>query len=111
MSTMVLSTPERSLEQRFAALELANEIRTHRADLKRKLKAGRIDLVDLMADEKCDTMKLFDVLIAMPKVGRVKANRILAKCQISPSKTLGGLTYRQRHEILKWLPRAVHTAR
>jgi hypothetical protein len=32
----------------------------------------------------------------MPKVGRVKANRVLTSARISPSKTLGGLTERQR---------------
>lgn len=101
MATAVM--PGRSLEQRFAALLIANDVRTHRAQLKRDLKAGRLELVDLMADPKCDTMKVCDALLAMPKFGRVKVNRILGRCQISPSRTLGGLTYRQRHELLAYM--------
>jgi len=41
-----------------------------------------------------------DVLLALPRIGSVKAGRILADCGIAPSKTLGGLTERQRTELL-----------
>jgi len=41
-----------------------------------------------------------DVLLALPKIGSVKAGRILAECGIARSKTLGGLTERQRTELL-----------
>jgi hypothetical protein len=34
--------------------------------------------------------------LAFPKIGAVKAGRILADCGIAHSKTLGGLTERQR---------------
>lgn len=46
------------------------------------------------------TAKVLDVLMAAPKIGRVKANKILADCRISPSKTVGGLTLRQRRELV-----------
>jgi hypothetical protein len=49
------------------------------------------------------TMKVFDVLLAMPKTGRVKANKILRRCNVSPSKTLAGLSERQRLELLALL--------
>ena len=35
------------------------------------------------------TAKVFDMLLAVPKYGRVKTNRILNQCRISPSKTIG----------------------
>jgi hypothetical protein len=41
-----------------------------------------------------------DVLLALPKIGAVKAARMLADCGIAHSKTLGGLTDRQRTELL-----------
>ena len=46
------------------------------------------------------------MLLAVPKYGRVKANRILNQCRISPSKTIGGLSERQRTELVSLLRRA-----
>ena len=46
------------------------------------------------------TAKVFDMLMAVPKFGRVKAARLLNQCRISQSKTVGGLSDRQRHELL-----------
>lgn len=91
--------PARSHDQRMAALEAANVVRSHRAILKRELKAGHVHVAELLDDPLCSTMKLSDVLLALPKIGRVKANRFLIKHTISPSKTLGGLSERQRGEI------------
>ena len=101
------STPERSLDQRMAALERANGIRSARAQLKRDLKAGRKSIVDLL-DSPPDyvlTAKVFDMLLAVPKYGRVKANRVLNQCRISPAKTIGGLSERQRGELVSRLRR------
>jgi hypothetical protein len=100
-------TPERSLTQRMDALKRANEIRTERARLKRDLKAGRIQIHGLLLDppEYLATAKVFDLLLAVPKYGRVKVNRILTHCRISPSKTIGGLSERQRNELVSYLRR------
>ena len=43
-----------------------------------------------------------DLLMAAPKCGRVKSARIMEQCRISPSKTVGGLSERQRHELLAY---------
>jgi len=51
------------------------------------------------------TTRLRDLLIAVPKIGPVKAARILAHCRIAHSKTLGGLTDRQRRELISLLHR------
>jgi hypothetical protein len=102
-----LTAPDRSLKQRMDALERANKIRTQRKDLKLGLKAGRIEVSGLILDppEVLGTMKLFDLLIAVPKLGRTKVNRILTQCRISPSKTIGGLSERQRGEIVAYMRR------
>ncbi len=100
-------TPERSLNQRLDALARANHIRTHRAQLKRDLKAGRLSIDTLLAEppEYIETAKVFDMLLAVPKYGRVKANKVLTTCRISPSKTIGGLSERQRSELVSLLRR------
>ena len=94
--------PDRSREQRLRALERANEIRTARAKLKRQLASGTIELVQIIADPPAcvRTARMRDVLVAMPKIGSVRAGRILAHCRIAHSKTLGGLTDRQRGELI-----------
>jgi hypothetical protein len=46
------------------------------------------------------TAKVFDMLMAVPKFGRVKASRFLNTCRISQSKTVGGLSDRQRTELI-----------
>lgn len=99
--------PERSLNQRMDALARANQIRTRRAQLKRDLKSGRLSIQTLLLNppEYVETAKVFDMLVAVPKYGRVKVNKILAHCRISPSKTIGGLSERQRSELVSLLRR------
>jgi len=100
-------TPERSLAQRLDALARANEVRTARAQLKRDLKGGRRSFDELLVDtpDYLQTAKVFDMLLAVPKFGRVKVNKILITCRISPSKTIGGLSERQRTELVELLRR------
>src|SRR4051795_11645607 len=102
-----VAAPERSLVQRMDALQRANEIRTARAQLKRDLKAGRVTVHDLLLEppEYVETAKVFDMLLAVPKYGRVKVGKILNVCRISPSKTIGGLSQRQRRELAAILRR------
>ena len=102
-----VATPERSLTQRMEALTRANEIRTRRAQLKRDLKAGRVSIHDLLLEPPTyvETAKVFDMLLAVPKYGRVKVNKVLQQCRISPSKTIGGLSQRQRTERVSMLRR------
>ena len=106
-STNPSVAPERSLNQRMDALARANQIRVKRAQLKRDLKAGRLSIHALLLDppEYVETAKVFDMLLAVPKYGRVKVNKILAHCRIAPSKTVGGLSERQRGELVSLLHR------
>jgi S13-like protein len=101
------AAPERSLIQRMDALQRANEIRTRRAQLKKDLKAGRVSIHTLLREppDFIETAKVFDMLLAIPKYGRVKANKVLQQCRISPSKTIGGLSERQRSELVSLLHR------
>src|ERR1700716_815093 len=97
----LIAVPERSLVQRMEALQRANDIRTRGAQLKRDLKAGRQPIHELLLapPEYLETAQVFDLLLAVPKYGRVKVNKILTQCRISPSKTIGGLSQRQRAEL------------
>ncbi len=100
-------TPERSLKQRKEALKKANDVRTQRARVKRDIKAGRRQVHELLANppEFLETAKVADLLIQVPKFGRVKVQRALTYCRISPSKTIGGLSERQRTELVTYMRR------
>jgi hypothetical protein len=89
------------------ALRRANEIRSRRAQLKRDLKAGSVSITDIIEapPDFMLTAKVFDVLMAVPKYGKVKATRYLNHCRISQGKTIGGLSDRQRAELLELLRR------
>ncbi len=104
---MTAAVPERSREQRMRALQRANEIRSARAQLKRDLKGGKAKIEQLLLDppDYVLSAKAFDMILAVPKYGRVKANKILTQCRISPSKTIGGLSERQRAELVQFLRR------
>lgn len=97
----------RSHMQRMDALARANHIRTQRARVKRDLKAGRVTIASLLQQPPgcVETAKVFDLLLAVPRYGRVKVNKVLAHCRISPSKTIGGLSERQRTELIALLRR------
>ena|SRR5437762_8401527 len=94
--------PLRSLDQRMEALKRANDIRVRRAKLKKDLKTGSVRIEQILSNppEFVSTAKVFDILMAVPKFGRVKASRFLNQCRISQSKTVGGLSERQRAELI-----------
>lgn len=98
------ATPVRTLEQRLEALRRANDIRSRRARLKKDLKEGSIKIDQLLNDppEFIKTAKVVDVLLAVPNCGKVKSTKVLNHCRISPNKTVGGLSERQRRELISF---------
>src|SRR5712692_8416545 len=102
MSKTQAQAPLRSLDQRMEALKRANDIRVRRAQLKKDLKLGRVQIEEILTNppEYVSTAKVFDMLMAVPKFGRVKAARFLTQCLISQAKTVGGLSDRQRSELI-----------
>jgi hypothetical protein len=94
--------PLRSLDQRMEALKRANDIRVKRAKLKKDLKDGRVRIESILRSppDYVETAKVFDILMAVPKFGRVKAARFLNQARISQAKTVGGLSERQRAELV-----------
>jgi RNA-binding protein YlmH len=102
---MSVVTPERSLQQRLDALERANMIRQSRKALKHEVRSGAVNVLDIVEDPPSYalTMRLEDLLMAVPGTGCVKVKRLFKRTQISPSKTLGGLTYRQRDLVAEYL--------
>jgi hypothetical protein len=95
------------MDQRMDALRRANEVRALRAQLKRDLKAGRVSIAALLLDPPpfLETAKVFDLLLALPRHGRVKATKLLQNSRVSPSTTFSGLSERQRTELAEHFDR------
>jgi hypothetical protein len=76
-----------------------------RAALKADLKRGRISITALIADppEYLGSAKMMTLLRALPGCGPIKAARLLERCHVSPTKSIGGLTERQRSELIRAL--------
>jgi len=89
------------------ALRQANQVRVGRAQLKKELATGSVRIEEILAQppEFAKTAKVYDLLLALPKIGPAKAARSLAHCRIAPSKTVRGLTERQREELIRHLRR------
>lgn len=99
-----MALPELTEEQRAAALEKAAAARRARAELKERLKRGGTSLSDVLkqadSDEVLGKMKVSALLEAMPGVGKVRAQQIMERLEIAPSRRLRGLGDRQRKALL-----------
>lgn len=86
-------------------LRKANHIRRVRANLKQELREGRVRLEQVLATrtDYLASAEVFDLLMAVPKIGPVKAGRLLAVARISPSKTVSELSERQRTRLIELL--------
>ena len=97
--------PELDPEARRQALEKAAEARKVRAELKQQLKAGEIDFAEVLrradSEEIVGKTKVSAVLEALPKVGKVRARKLMERLDISPSRRVRGLGQNQREKLLR----------
>ena len=100
-----MALPSLTPEQRAAALEKAAAARKARAELKVRLKSSGTSLDEVLAegdrDEVVGKMKVVAVLEAMPGVGKVRAQRIMERLEISPSRRVRGLGAKQRQALVR----------
>jgi hypothetical protein len=89
------------------ALRRANQVRGLRAKLKQDLRADkvRLELVLATRADYLGSAEVFDLLLAVPKIGPAKAGRLLTIARVSPSKTVGQLSGRQRARLIELLSR------
>lgn len=97
--------PELDDESRREALAKAAEARRVRAELKQQLKAGEIDFAEVLrqadGNEVIGKTKVSAILEALPKVGKVRARKLMERLDISPSRRMRGLGANQREKLLK----------
>jgi hypothetical protein len=88
--------------QYMRALERANKVRMARAELKRRIATGEIDVADIVL--KCPLevrgMTVADLLVSQRSWGATRCRRVLARLQMSETKTVGSMTERQRQTLV-----------
>lgn len=97
--------PQLTNEERHAALKKAAIARKKRAELKTKIKKGEYTFAKVLdmaeEDEIVQKTRVLDVLKSTPKIGQVKAKKIMFDLEIAESRKLGGLGKNQKEELLK----------
>lgn len=102
---MPVALPQLSAEVRAAALDKAMAVRRERGEILGSLKSGAISLPDVL--EREDTVvgktSVRRLLEALPGIGKVRAEKLMAEVGISDSRRVQGLGPRQRERLLELL--------
>ena len=91
--------------QHLCALERANEVRLARAELKRRVARGEIDVAEviLYSPWEVQNMAVADLLMSQRRWGQTRCRKLLARLPVSEQKTVGSMTDRQRHVLAAML--------
>jgi hypothetical protein len=110
--SLAIEAPARTLSQRMEALKHANTVRVRRRQFKYDINIVKSDggsatvlVAQLVADPPDWAMawKVHDLLVNVPKIGRMRRDRIVTRLQISAGKTVAGLSPRQRTGLVTLL--------
>jgi hypothetical protein len=84
--------------QHMEALARANRVRLARAELKRAIGRGDVEVVEVIRDTPWETesMTLAELLTSQRRWGRTRARKFLLGLALNENKRLGTLTPRQR---------------
>ncbi len=93
--------------QHMRALERANKVRLARAELKRRVADGEVDVAEVILDcpWEADSMAIADLLMSQRRWGQTRCRKFLAQIPMSENKTVGSLTERQSRRLAEmWCP-------
>lgn len=84
--------------QHMRALERANRVRLARADLKRRVAAGKVSAAEVVIHSpwEAESMSICDLLTSQKRWGQTRCRKFLMRAGISETRQLGQLTERQR---------------
>jgi S13-like H2TH domain len=90
-----VTIPPLSDEQRQQARNAATQARRRRAEIKQTLRSGERSLAEVLAlaeeDDVIAHTKVIDVLKALPRVGAVRAAKVMERLDIAANRRLRGL--------------------
>ncbi|MFL6064766.1 MAG: integration host factor, actinobacterial type [Friedmanniella sp.] len=110
MRTLVVTIPPLSDEQRQQARTAATEARRRRAEMKQALRSGERTLADVLGQAEQDDViahtKVIDVLKSLPRVGTVRATKVMERLDIAANRRLRGLGRHQTAALIAEFPAA-----
>ncbi|WP_203335501.1 integration host factor, actinobacterial type [Nocardioides limicola] len=90
-----MALPPLTPEQRQAALAKAAASRRERAEVKNRLKHSGASISDVLAEgqanEVIGKMRVYDLLQAMPGLGKVRAKQLMERLGIAETRRVRGL--------------------
>ena len=94
--------------QHMHALARANQVRLARAELKRGVAGGEIDVAEVIVycPWEANSMPVADLLISQRRWGETRCHKLLARLPMSEKKTVGSMTDRQRRALAAMLSSA-----
>lgn len=98
-----VALPKLTPEEKKAALKKAQEVRSKRAEVRRSLKQGNLTLDSVLVDKPDNTisrMRVAYLLESLPRVGRVKAQKLMEEVGIHEARRVQGLGSRQKEALL-----------
>ena len=100
-----MALPQLTDEQRKAALEKAAKARHERAELREKIKSGKVSLESVLEsdDPIASRMKVSTLIESLPGYGKAKAAKIMDELGISATRRVKGLGARQREQLVEVL--------
>ena len=99
--------PEITEEEKRAALAKAQQARHDRAELLRKVKAGKVRPEDVLKrrDELVKKTRVLRFIESWPGVGKQTAPRLMEAFHIARERRIGGLGPKQLAAMTEWLER------
>jgi guanylate kinase len=97
--------PQLSAEERARALAIAKSARQERAQIKSEIRRGNISLSNFLtlAEENMvlAKMRVSELLESLPGYGKIRAQALMERFDISPTRRVQGLGRHQRAALLK----------
>ena len=103
-----MALPPLTSEQRQAALDKAAASRRERAEVKNRLKHSGATLAEVIkqgqTNEVVGKMRVSELLQSMPGIGKVRADQVMERLNISRTRRVRGLGVNQVAALLEEFP-------
>src|SRR5437660_5050965 len=105
MNATAIATMAPAGPQYMRALERANQVRLARAELKRRVAVGEVDVADVILEcpWEADSMAVADLLMSQRRWGQTRCRKFLSQIPMTELKTIGSMTVRQRTALAELL--------
>lgn len=108
MKGSLVALPPLTPEQRQAALDKAAASRRERAAVKNRLKHSGASIADVVAEAATNDvvakLRVSELLQSLPGVGKVRAEQVMERLGIAPSRRLRGLGVKQIAALIAEFP-------